>query len=45
MHKDKGGKCLPKVDVQAHGSKKLPTKPLNGPDKAKNPAFRTGKSG
>ncbi len=38
-------KKAPKKDVQAEGHRKLPTKPLKGPDKAKKPAFRTGKSG
>ena len=36
---------LPKCDVEGEGSKRLPDKPLTGPDKAKTPEFKTGKTG
>jgi len=40
-----GSSCLPKKDIGGMGAKKLPTKPLNGPDKAKVATFKTGKTG
>lgn len=36
---------LPKKDVESMGNKKLPQKPLKGPDKCGKPKFKTGKSG